>query len=52
MWSAIAVENASAIDSALAAAEREIASFRHALARADADELRNKFAAARAWFEG
>jgi prephenate dehydrogenase len=52
MWSAIAVENASAIDSALAAAEREVASFRHALARADADELRSKFAAARAWFEG
>lgn len=51
MWSAIAVENASAIDAALAAAEREVASFRHALSRADAGELRGKFAAARAWFD-
>ena len=51
MWSAIAVENASAIDAALAAAEREVASFRHALSRVDAAELRTRFAAARAWFE-
>jgi prephenate dehydrogenase len=51
MWSAIAVENASAIDAALAAAEREVASFRHALSRVDAGELRGKFAAARAWFD-
>jgi len=51
MWSAIAVENASAIDAALAAAEREVASFRHALSRADAGELHGKFAAARAWFD-
>lgn len=51
MWSAIAAENAAAIDAALAAAEREVASFRRVLARADAGELRNKFAAARAWFD-
>ena len=43
MWTAIAHENAAAIDAALAAAEREVASFRRALERADAGELRNKF---------
>ncbi|HEV8446545.1 MAG TPA: prephenate dehydrogenase [Gemmatimonadaceae bacterium] len=51
MWSAIAVENAAAIEAALAAAEREVASFRRLLSRADAGELHTKFAAARAWFE-
>lgn len=51
MWSAIATENAVAIEGALAAAEREVASFRRVLARADAGELRSKFAAARAWFD-
>jgi prephenate dehydrogenase len=51
MWSAIAAENASAIDAALAAAEREVASFRRLLSRADAGELHGKFAAARAWFD-
>lgn len=51
MWSAIAVENAAAIDAALAAAEQEVASFRSALSRVDADELRGRFAAARAWFD-
>jgi prephenate dehydrogenase len=51
MWSAIAAENASAIDAALAAAEREVASFRRLLSRADAGELHSKFAAARAWFD-
>jgi prephenate dehydrogenase len=51
MWTAIAVENASAIDAALAAAEREVASFRRTLSHADAGELRSKFAAARAWFD-
>jgi hypothetical protein len=51
MWSAIAAENAAAIDGALAAAEQEVASFRRVLARADAGELRTKFAAARAWFD-
>jgi prephenate dehydrogenase len=51
MWSAIATENATAIDAALAAAEREVASFRRLLSRADAGELHSKFAAARAWFD-
>jgi prephenate dehydrogenase len=51
MWSAIAVENAAAIDAALAAAEREVSSFRRLLSRADAGELHSKFAAARAWFD-
>ncbi len=51
MWSAIAAENAAAIDDALAAAEREVASFRRVLARADVGELHGKFAAARAWFD-
>ena len=51
MWSAIAAENATAIDAALAAAEREVASFRRLLSRADAGELHSKFAAARAWFD-
>ncbi len=51
MWSAIAAENAPAIDAALAAAEREVASFRRLLSRADAGELHSKFAAARAWFD-
>lgn len=51
MWSAIVVENAAAIDAALAAAEQEVASFRRLLSRADAGELHSKFAAARAWFD-
>ena len=51
MWSAIAAENATAIDAALAAAEQEVASFRRVLSRADAGELHTKFAAARAWFD-
>ncbi len=51
MWSAIAAENAAAIDAALAAAEQEVASFRRVLSRADAGELHTKFAAARAWFD-
>jgi prephenate dehydrogenase len=51
MWSAIAAENAAAIDAALAAAEQEVASFRRVLSRADAGELHGKFAAARAWFD-
>ena len=51
MWTAIAAENAAAIDAALADAEREVASFRRLLSRADAGELHSKFAAARAWFD-
>ena len=51
LWTAIAVDNAAELDAALASAEREIASFRRALARADAGELHRRFAAARQWFE-
>lgn len=51
MWTAIALENAAAIDAALAGAEREIASFRQALTHGDAGELRRRFVAARNWFE-
>jgi prephenate dehydrogenase len=51
MWTAIARENAGAIDAALAIVEREIASFRRALAQPDADAVRDRFATARAWFD-
>ena len=53
MWTAIARENAAALDAALAVVEREIASFRAALAEhpPGADALRDRFAAARAWFD-
>lgn len=51
MWTAIARENADAIDEALALAERELASFRAALRCSDAGAVRSRFAAARAWFE-
>ena len=52
VWTAIAHDNAAAIDSALAAAEVEIAGFRRALARNDAVELHERFSAARNWFDG
>ena len=51
LWTAIALENAAAMDAALAGAEREIASFRRALTNGDAGELRRRFVAARNWFE-
>ena len=51
MWTAIALENAPAIDSALAAAEVEIAAFRRALAQTDAAALHERFSAARIWFD-
>ena len=51
MWTAIARENAAQIDAALAAAEDEIAGFRRALASSDSKELRDRFTAAREWFE-
>lgn len=51
VWTAIALENAAELDVALASAEREIASFRRALTRADAAEVRRRFSAARRWFE-
>jgi prephenate dehydrogenase len=51
MWAAILHENAGAIDVALGAVEREIAAFRVAITRDDADALRRRFGEARAWFE-
>jgi cyclohexadieny/prephenate dehydrogenase / 3-phosphoshikimate 1-carboxyvinyltransferase len=51
MWTAIAVDNAPAIDQALAAFEQEIARMRSALARTDGEDLRGCFSAARAWFD-
>jgi 3-phosphoshikimate 1-carboxyvinyltransferase len=49
MWAAILRENGRAVDGALAAAEREIAGFRDAIGRGDADALRRRFADARDW---
>jgi prephenate dehydrogenase len=51
VWTAIAHDNAPAIDDALAAAEKEIAAFRRALAGADAASLHERFTAARIWFD-
>lgn len=51
LWTAIALENADELEAALASAEREIASFRRALTRADGGEVRRRLAAARSWFE-
>jgi prephenate dehydrogenase len=51
MWTAIAMENASAIAEALKQAEQEMADLRASLERADEDELRARFENARAWFE-
>jgi prephenate dehydrogenase len=51
VWTAIASENAVALDDALAAAEVEIAAFRHALALSDTHALRERFTAANTWFD-
>lgn len=51
VWTAIARDNAPALDAALAGAERELAYIRTALNRADAIELRERFSAARTWFD-
>ena len=52
MWTAIATDNRAALDEALAGAERELASFRAGLRAGDSDLLRERFAAAQAWFDG
>jgi prephenate dehydrogenase len=52
IWTAIAADNRAAIDEALASAEREVAGFRTALQRGDSALLRERFAAAQAWFDG
>lgn len=51
VWTAIARDNAAAIDTALVSAEREIAALRAALNGSNAEGLRERFAAARAWFD-
>lgn len=51
VWTAIARDNAAAIETALVSAEREIAAMREALNRSDVSDLRERFAAARAWFD-
>jgi prephenate dehydrogenase len=50
MWTAISVDNAPAIDAALAVAERELAKLRSSLDRRDSAALRAQFTDARAWF--
>lgn len=52
MWTAIALENASAIEGALRETEREIATIRASLKRADQEDLRGRFEAARQWWNG
>jgi prephenate dehydrogenase len=52
MWTAIALENASAIEAALQQTEREIATIRESLNRADQDDLRGRFEVARQWWNG
>lgn len=51
MWTAISVDNAPAIDAALAVAEREITTLRRAIASRDAGALAERFTAARGWFD-
>ena len=51
MWTAITSENAEAIASALDAAQGRLAGFRDLLRSSDASELRERFVAARDWFE-
>jgi prephenate dehydrogenase len=52
MWTAIALENASAIEGALRQTEREIATIRASLKKGDQNDLRARFEAARQWTEG
>ena len=51
MWTAIAIENAPALDAALGRMERELATLRASIKRADQDDLRARFEAARTWFD-
>lgn len=50
VWTPIARDNATAIETALAAAEQEISHIRGALMRRDEADLRQRLVAARAWF--
>jgi prephenate dehydrogenase len=51
MWTAIALDNAEALEAAMQEAEREIASLRAAIKRADREELNALLAEARKWAE-
>jgi prephenate dehydrogenase len=51
MWTAIALDNAEALEAAMQEAEREIASLRAAIKRADRQELSGLLAEARKWAE-
>jgi prephenate dehydrogenase len=51
VWTAIARDNAPAIEAALRAAEAELAAFREALAAQSSGDVRDRFAIARAWFQ-
>jgi prephenate dehydrogenase len=51
MWTAIALENADAIEGALQQTEREIVTLRASLKRADLEDLRARFRAAKRWWE-
>ncbi len=50
VWTAIARDNAPAIEAALLAAEAELAAFREALVAPSDRDLHGRFTAARAWF--
>jgi len=50
LWTAIACDNAAAIDGVLARMEHEIAMFRRALSVGDATAVRERFASAHDWF--
>jgi prephenate dehydrogenase len=52
MWTAIALDNAEALDAAMEQTEREIASLRAAIKRADRQELSDRLGEARKWAEG
>jgi prephenate dehydrogenase len=49
MWTAIALDNAPALEAAMQETEREIASLRAAIKRADREEVSERLAAARRW---
>ena len=49
MWTAIALDNATALEAAMEETEREIANLRAAIKRADREEVSERLAAARRW---
>ncbi len=50
MWTSIVAENASAIDAALAAFERNLGAMRHSIAAGDGELFAAQFASGRDWF--